>query len=206
MLACVSADPDERDWRLSGELAAADAHGYLHGILSRRRESHAAHDAAAAVGHDVVVTHDGSRLFAYAATREAIEDARSKLEDALAKDGLRATLSLTVWSEEHEAWLDPDAPPPPAPAKTSDAQATVTRTYVVTLGRWVREEFEQSLSSWAVELGVSCEIVEHPHLLSTQAAFTVTGPSRKVDEFDAAMKAEERATIRTESAVMASPL
>jgi hypothetical protein len=82
----------------------------------------------------------------------------------------------------------------------------VTRTYVVTLGRWVREEFEQSLTAWATRLGVSCEIVEHPHLLSSQAAFTVTGPAAKLDEFAAAMSAEEKATIRTETAVMASPL
>ncbi len=70
----------------------------------------------------------------------------------------------------------------------------------------MREEFEQSLREWATQLGVSCEIVEHPHLLSTQAAFTVTGPARKVDEFAAAMSAAEHATIRTETAVMASPL
>ncbi len=53
---------------------------------------------------------------------------------------------------------------------------------------------------------MSYEVVEHPHLLSSQAAFTVTGPARKVDEFAAAMSAEERATIRTETAVMSSPL
>jgi hypothetical protein len=76
----------------------------------------------------------------------------------------------------------------------------------VQLGRWIREEFEQSLSGWAQELGVACDIVEHPHLLSSQVAFTVTGPADKLDEFAAALKAEERATIRTETAVMASPL
>src|SRR6185437_417114 len=33
ILASMSADPDERDWRLSGELPAAGAGGYLHGFL-----------------------------------------------------------------------------------------------------------------------------------------------------------------------------
>jgi hypothetical protein len=200
----MSSDPDERDWRLSGELSGADG-GFMHGFIGRRKEAHAADDAAAAVGPEVVVTHDGARLFAYAATRAAIEDARSELERALADDGLVVALSLSAWSEEHGEWVDPDAPPPPGPAG-ADGAADVTRTYVATLGRWVREEFEQSLREWATQLGVSCEVVEHPHLLSTQAAFTVTGPAHKVDEFAAALSAEERATIRTETAVMASPL
>ncbi len=201
----MSVDPDERDWRLTGELSAAGG-GQLHGLLARRREAHAADDATAAVGPDVVVTHDGEKLFAYAATRTAIEDARAKLEEALARDGLDAELSLTVWSEELGQWVDPDAPQSVRDASAAAADATVTRTYVVTLGRWIREEFEQSLAEWARQLGVTYELVEHPHLLSSQAAFTVTGPARKVDEFAAAMSAEEGATIRTETAVMASPL
>jgi hypothetical protein len=197
----MSGDPDERDWRLSGDLGGSA--GYLHGLVNRRREAHVVGDAQDAVGPDVVVTHDGSRLFAYAASRTAIADARSKLQAALSSDGVETTLYLTTWSDEHDEWIDPDSPPPPKPV---GAQAVGTRTYVVTLGRWVREEFEQSISSWADQLGVSCEIIEHPHLLSSQVAFTVTGPADKLDEFAAAMNAEERATIRTETVVMASPL
>jgi len=201
----MSEDPDERDWRLTAQLAAGDSGTYLHGLVNRRREAHAIGDARSAVGPDVVVTHDGERLFAYAASREAIEEARAKLADALLRDGIDTRLVLSAWSEEREEWLDPDAPAP-EPAAAAAEEAPVTRTYVVTLGRWVREEFEQSLSSWATRLGVSCEIVEHPHLLSSQAAFTDTGPAHELDEFAAAMSAEERATIRTETAVMASPL
>jgi hypothetical protein len=197
----MSGDPDERDWRLSGDLGGST--GVLHGLLDRRREAHVVGDAQEAVGPDVVVTHDGNRLFAYAASRAAIEDARTKLQAALAADGVQTTLALTTWSDEHDEWIDPDSPPPPKPAA---AQAVGTRTYVVTLGRWVREEFEQSIGSWAAELGVTYEIVEHPHLLSSQVAFTVTGPADKLDEFARALKAEERATIRTETVVMASPL
>jgi hypothetical protein len=202
----MSGDPDERDWRLSCDLGAAAGGGRLHGLVAGRHEAHAADDAQHAVGSDVVVTHDGSRVFAYAASREAIEDARDKLQAALARDGIDTALALSTWSDEHDAWIDPDAPPPRSSAQAADAQSPETRTYVLTLGRWVREEVEQSLSSWAAKLGVSCEIVEHPHLLSSQAAFTVTGPAEKLDRFAAAMKAEERATIRTETAVMSSPL
>jgi hypothetical protein len=45
-----------------------------------------------------------------------------------------------------------------------------------------------------------------PHLLTTQVAFTVTGPKRKVDEFAQGLRAEELATMPTERAVMLSPL
>ena len=49
-------------------------------------------------------------------------------------------------------------------------------------------------------------MVEHPHLLSTQVALTVTGPRHKVDEFVAGLQVGERATIRAELGVMSSPL
>ena len=39
-----------------------------------------------------------------------------------------------------------------------------------------------------------------------QVCFTVTGPKRKIDEFADGLRGEQRATIRTERAVMASPL
>jgi hypothetical protein len=53
---------------------------------------------------------------------------------------------------------------------------------------------------------VQCKVFEHPHLLKTQVGFTVTGPKRKLDEFAQGLKAEERAIVRTERAVMLSPL
>jgi hypothetical protein len=49
-------------------------------------------------------------------------------------------------------------------------------------------------------------VIEHPHLLRTQAAFTLTGPKRKVDELAEGLRAEELATMRAERAVMMSPL
>jgi hypothetical protein len=77
---------------------------------------------------------------------------------------------------------------------------------VASAGGMVREEFEQTMLDWAARLGLRCSIVEHPHMLSTQVAFTVTGSRRKIDEFAAGLTAEGRAMIRTETAVMLSPL
>jgi hypothetical protein len=62
------------------------------------------------------------------------------------------------------------------------------------------------MREWAEKLGLGIEIHEHPHLLTTQVAFTVTGPGRKIDEFAEGLRAEELATMRTERAVMLSPL
>jgi hypothetical protein len=62
------------------------------------------------------------------------------------------------------------------------------------------------MREWAQRLGLECEVVEHPHLLTTQVVFTVTGPRRRIDEFVEGLRAEGWATIRTETAVMLSPL
>ena len=70
----------------------------------------------------------------------------------------------------------------------------------------IRVEFEETMRDWADRLGLQCAIVEHPHLLTTQVAFTVTGPKRKIDEFSRGLRAEEWQTIRTERTVMLSPL
>jgi hypothetical protein len=59
---------------------------------------------------------------------------------------------------------------------------------------------------WADKLDLKCEVIEHPHLLTTQVAFSVTGPKRRVNEFAEGLRAEELATMRTERAVMMSPL
>ena len=91
-------------------------------------------------------------------------------------------------------------------AADRDAEAIDTRTLVVSSGKQIRAEFEQSIREWADKLGLECSIIEHPHLLTTQLAFTVTGPKGKLDEFSRGMAAEELATIRTEGSVMLSPL
>jgi len=45
----------------------------------------------------------------------------------------------------------------------------------------VRNWFETTVADEAREAGVELSIVEHPHLLTTQIAFTLTGPTAKVD-------------------------
>ena len=197
-------EDDDRDWRLSGELEGARDDRGLRALVDGLHGPDEVRDVRGAVGDDIVITHDGSRLFAYAFGRQAIEQARSRIEYALAKDGLNAKLELTHFSSDCDEWVDPDAPPPAesiAPPSESES-----RTLVATVGKMIREEFEQSMRNWADQLGLRLEIIEHPHLLSSQVAFTVTGSPRKVEEFAEGLNAEERRTILTETGVMLSPL
>ncbi len=204
-------DPDERDCRLQVELDVGDTARSLDGLLGRLRGPGIDRQIEERVSHDVVITHDGKLLFAYAADEATLRTARSAIEDVLRGDGVRASMRVSHWDERCDAWRQTD-PPPAAEeqgaegADERDAETIETRMLVASSGKMVRAELEQSMLSWADELGITCEIVEHPHLLTSQVGFTVTGPKRKLDEFSQGLTAEEQATIRTERAVMLSPL
>lgn len=202
---------EEQDWRLQAELTVADAPGALRALLTRLRDADVVAKIETRVPQDVVITHDGRLLFAYAADRQTLAQARQAIEQVLAADGIRAQALIAHWDEDVGEWAQVE--PPPAERERAaiertrlDAQAPQTRTFVASSGKLVRAEFEQTMRGWASRLGLECEIVEHPHLLSTQVAFTVSGPRHKVEEFARGLKAEEWATIRTELPVLASPL
>jgi hypothetical protein len=159
----------------------------------------------------VVITHDGKLLFAYATSQATLAAARGAIEDVLRRDELRASLRMSHWDDELDTWRQTDPPPTAEERQIKDvaeheAEAVETRTMVVSSGKLIRAEFEQTMLAWAERLGVKCTIIEHPHLLTTQVGFTVTGPKRKLDEFSQGLRAEGWATTRTETAVMLSPL
>jgi hypothetical protein len=209
----MSTQPSEnqQDWRLQAELDASDTGGALHGLLRRLRGPDIAQEVQAAVAHDIVITHDGRHLFAYAATQDGLATARAAIENVLGKEGIRASISVGHWDEELDKWRQTDPPVTPTEQLTEDAaernaERVETRTLIATSGKLVRAQFEQTMRTYAESLGVQCEIVEHPHLLSTQVAFTVSGPRYKIDEFARALTAEGWAFVRTDDAVMLSPL
>jgi hypothetical protein len=202
---------DEQDWRMQAELEVPEAGGALHELIGRLRGPDMVKEIEARVPHDVVITHDGKLLFAYAAEQATLAAARGAIEDVLAGDGIQANVRVSYWDDEGEKWRQTDPPLTAAEQQSEaaterDANATETRTLVVSSGRMIRADFEQSIREWAERLELQCSIVEHPHLLTTQLAFTVTGPKHKIDEFARGLRAEELATIRTEGAVMISPL
>jgi hypothetical protein len=202
---------EDQGWRLKAELDVEDRRGTLDRLLGRLRGPDVAGEVGAAVGHDVVITHDGKLLFAYAETESALKAARSAIEGVLRRDGLEASIFMSHWDEDLDEWRQTDPPLTGEAARIVQdaeraAETVETRTMVASSGKLIRGEFEQTMREWAEKLSLECEIVEHPHLLTTQVAFTVIGPKRKIDEFAQGLKAEELATMRTERQVMLSPL
>jgi hypothetical protein len=205
-----AADEEDRDWRVRAELSAAGS-DTARRLLERFRGAHVLAEAAAAVGEEVVLTHDGNVLFLYAADEPSLRAAQSALAQALRADSVTFAFTVSHWDEATEEWAQVE--PPLTGARelaheqaVKEAEAPDQKTFVVRVGKEIRSEFEASMQNWAGRLGLSCQIVEHPHLLSTQVAFTVSGTSRHVEEFRQGLAAEEFATIRTERVVQASPL
>jgi hypothetical protein len=204
----VSAD---QDWRLKVALDVEDRGRALEHVLGHVRSPDVTKEVGEAVAHDVAITHDGDLLFAYAAGEASLAAARRAIEAVLRRDGIRADVYVSHWDQALDEWLQVD-PPLTGEAKRAeqaserDAERVESRTMVASTGKMIRAEVEQTMRDWAARLGLDCEVIEHPHLLTTQVAFTVRGPKRKVDEFAEGLRAEELATIRTERAVMLSPL
>jgi hypothetical protein len=206
---------DEQDWRLKAQLAeVVDPGGTLDHLLRHLRGGGGpdlVHDLGAAIPHDVVLTHDGKLLFAYAADEATLTATRHAIEEVLAREQIEASIFISHWDDRLDTWRQTDPPPTAAEqqseeARERDAETVETRTLVASSGKMIRDGFEQSMLEWADKLGVQCTILEHPHLLTTQVGFTVTGPRRKLDEFSEGLQAEEAMTIRTEREVMWSQL
>jgi len=85
-------------------------------------------------------------------------------------------------------------------AEEAAEERVETRTVVITSGRVVRGWFESTVADEAREQGVELAIVEHPHLLTTQIAFTLTGPSGKVSSIITDLRARAFETTRFETA------
>jgi hypothetical protein len=202
---------EDQDWRLTAELDAADRRGALDRLLGRVRGPDVVEEIEAALPHDVVITHDGKLLFAYASTKDEIEAARRVIEQVLQPDGIDAKILVSHWDDDRDAWQQVEPPPTAEETRSEeaadlDADTVETRTLVASAGKLVRSSFEQSLLEWADKLGLMCTISEHPHLLTTQVLFTCTGPKHKIDEFARALKAEGTATLRADGILMLNPL
>jgi hypothetical protein len=202
---------EARDWRLEGRLDVVDHRQALEDLIGRLHKPALVEEVAASVPDHVVVTYDGNLLFAYASDETALKAARSAIETVLQHDGITATVKISHWDERLDEWQQTDPPASAQEQRVEDAadheaETIETRTLVASAGKLIRAEFEQTMLNRAGELDLKCQIIEHPHLLTTQVGFTVTGSRRKLDEFSQGLIAEGRAFIRTETAVMMSPL
>ncbi|MGH2850670.1 MAG: hypothetical protein ACRDLP_08645 [Solirubrobacteraceae bacterium] len=198
---------DTKDWRLRVDIGDPSR---LHALLRDARRVE--HDAEAAIPDDVVLDRDDETLFAYAMTRAAIDETRRAIERVLADDGVDASVTLSHWNAPTSDWRQVD-PPPDATEREHEAQEDrenaaaeqrderiVTRTVAETAGKLVRNFFETTVADEARARGVTLSIVEHPHLLTTQIAFTLTGPAGAVDDVIADLQARAGGITRIESA------
>lgn len=220
MAANASNSSGQQDWRLKATLDVARPGDAPRGLIGLLRGRESAQDRASAevdeqaeklVACDVAITHDGDLLFAYAPDAGTLASAREAIEGVLARERIEASITVSQWDAKLDSWRQTDPPPSPEEieserAATSDAHAIETRTLVVSVGKMIRAEFEQSIDAWAGELGVECKLTEHPHLLRTQVAFTVTGSTRKLDEFARGLRAEENTTLENARMLQLGPL
>ncbi len=192
----------DQGWRLRAELSA----GALDDAVAKVRRP----DVDAAdwpLPADVVVTHDGNTLFAYAASEASITAARREVE-ALPH---QSSILVSHWDGSLGEWIQVDPPLSGEPEtreqiRREDDAKIETRTLVATAGRQVRAEIEVVMHETAANLHLQLSVTEHRHLLTCQVLFEVTGPKGKIDEFAEGLHAYEMATMRTERMVMMSPL
>jgi hypothetical protein len=197
-------EDSQQDWRLRVDLADPAA---LH---ARLRDAHQLErELEPLISRDVVLSYDDDTLFAYATTRAAIDEARRAIEQQLAAEGGSATAVVSHWDDglgEFGGWHQVD-PPESAEERRHEAaerheherdSRVETRTVAITSGKWVRNWFETTVADEAREAGVELSIVEHPHLLTTQIAFTLTGPATKVDSVVADLRERAGQVTRLE--------
>jgi hypothetical protein len=198
---------DTQDWRLRVDIADPSR---LHARLRDARRVE--HDANATIPEGVVLDRDDETLFAYANTRAAIDETRRAIERVLADDDVSAGVTLSHWDGATSDWRQIEPSPDAAElareaeedrenaAAVQLAGTIVTRTVAETAGKLVRNFFETTVANEARARGVKLSIVEHPHLLTTQIAFTLTGPSEAVDEVIVDLQARAQGITRIESA------
>jgi hypothetical protein len=199
---------DDQDWRLQLDL---DEPVDLDRLVGRVRgdADEFERDTRSTLSEDVVLTHDGSKFFAYAPSETSIDGARDAIESVLRNEQRQATIRLSHWDEDLRTWHQIDPPLTPTEEEqarlsaeehireeSAEAAKPETRTVVSVVGKLVRKSFEHQMLEYAKSRGLECVIVEHPHLLSTQVAFRVTGPTSDVEEFVAYVNIQASAGTR----------
>lgn len=97
------------DFRVEVELDD-EAHGYP--LRERLRALSLDDEARERLGRNVVVTRDGSRIFAYTSTDAQAREAEQVIFRLLADEGLTAELAVTRWHPVAEEWRDASLPLP----------------------------------------------------------------------------------------------
>jgi hypothetical protein len=97
------------DFRVEVELDD-EAHGYP--LRERLRATNVDDEARGRLGEHVVVTRDGSRVFAYTSTEPQAREAERVIRQLVGDEGLTADIRVTRWHAVAEEWRDASVPLP----------------------------------------------------------------------------------------------
>jgi hypothetical protein len=186
---------ERQEWRLDLQLqgkAPGTALDILCEQLRGPREAEGRADGEATIPANVRISYERRRLFAYAPHRRAIRQVRVAIEHLVERNGLEASITVSVWDRALDRWRQID-PHPGATAQLIDdvgkriateaAARHETNTLVASVGRLVHGELERSVLAHARALGLDCDVVRRPRVLTTRLEFIVTGSQARISDF-----------------------
>src|SRR6185312_5348312 len=97
------------DFRLQIDLEDDGVSGKVADLM---RSGELENELAIDLNESVIVSHEGERIFLYAATRTPLDWAQREIAKFLDSKGWKAEFDLRRWHPEAEAWEDPDKPLP----------------------------------------------------------------------------------------------
>jgi hypothetical protein len=118
-----------------------EARGYP--LRERLRALNLDDEARDRLGENVVVTRDGSRIFAYTSTEEQAREAERVIRELLADEELTGDVAVTRWHPVAEGWRDASLPLP----ETNDDEE---REYEEREAAEVEEAREEGHYDWQV--------------------------------------------------------
>src|ERR671914_619621 len=107
------------EWRVEVDLEA-DEHGQSLG--ERLRSLDLDDEARKRLGGSVIVTRDGSHLFAYAWHEEGAQEAERVIRDLMEEDGLAGRVSVMRWHPVADAWRPAGEPLPEGDLEVSEEE------------------------------------------------------------------------------------
>jgi hypothetical protein len=128
------------DWRLQIDL---DDDGVGGEVADHLRASELEGELEHDLQDEIIVSHEGERIFLYAGTREPLDWVRGVVEKFLGEKGWKAELELRRWHHDADAGEDPDAPlPSTAAEKEAEHEELMATEDAETAERHGRAEFE----------------------------------------------------------------
>jgi len=131
------------EWRVEVEIGDDEGASLGARLAAARLDE----DARVEFGGRIIVTRDGTHLFAYARNEASARAAEGEIRKLLEADGIEASIALTRWHPVEEAWKDTATPMPATPAEEAAERA---RHEAAEVG----EEEETGEADWEVAVHV----------------------------------------------------